>query len=139
MLSNFSAHAVEFEGRDYPTAEHAYQAQKFAHLENVEIIRIARSPLLAKRRAKILVEFRRRDWSNEFKLYIMEKILRAKVEQHADVRDALLRSGNMEIVENSPTDSFWGWGPDKKGQNHLGKIWMKIRDEIQLQDISDVS
>ncbi len=35
------------------------------------------------------------------------------------------------IVEYSPVDAYWGWGPRKNGQNHLGKLWMKLRDELR--------
>ena len=60
----------------------------------------------------------------------MEEILRAKTEQHEDVRDVLKKTGKRTIIENSPVDSFWGIGHDGKGQNVVGKIWMKIRDEL---------
>ncbi len=40
-----------------------------------------------------------------------------------------METGDRELIESSPIDSFWGWGPNKDGQNHLGKIWMKLRDE----------
>ncbi len=36
-------------------------------------------------------------------------------------------------MEDSPKDSFWGWGEDRCGQNNLGKLWMKLRDEIRQQ------
>lgn len=29
-----------------------------------------------------------------------------------------------------PFDSFWGIGSERNGKNMLGKIWMKIRNEI---------
>ena len=60
----------------------------------------------------------------------MEEILRAKTEQHEDVRDVLKKTGKRTIIENSPVDSFWGIGYDGNGQNVVGKIWMKIRDEL---------
>jgi predicted NAD-dependent protein-ADP-ribosyltransferase YbiA (DUF1768 family) len=41
-----------------------------------------------------------------------------------------LQTGKKKIVEDSPKDSFWGWGPDRKGRNELGKLWMKLRKEI---------
>ena len=58
----------------------------------------------------------------------MKQILQAKANQHDDVRDVLRKTGMREIVENSPVDDFWGGGPNKKGQNVVGKIWMNIRD-----------
>ena len=59
----------------------------------------------------------------------MEQILRAKAEQHEEVREVLRKTGNRTIIENSPVDSFWGVGSDGKGENMVGKIWMKIRND----------
>lgn len=60
----------------------------------------------------------------------MEEILRAKLEQHEDVKDTLKRTGKRRIVENSPVDIFWGIGPNKDGKSMVGNIWIKIRDEL---------
>ena len=61
----------------------------------------------------------------------MEEIFRAKVLQNEDVKERLLKTGQRKIIENSPVDSFWGIGPKGDGQNMVGKIWMKIRDELK--------
>jgi len=68
-------------------------------------------------------------WYDE-RVAAMEQILKAKARQHEDVREMLKRTGNRTIVENSPVDNFWGIGPDGKGENVVGKIWMKIRDNL---------
>lgn len=60
---------------------------------------------------------------------MLEEILRAKLAQHPEAQDALCDSGHEDIVEDSPTDYFWGEGADGSGQNMLGKLWMKVRDE----------
>jgi predicted NAD-dependent protein-ADP-ribosyltransferase YbiA (DUF1768 family) len=44
----------------------------------------------------------------------------------------LRESGHEDIVEDSPTDYFWGEGADGTGQNMLGKLWMKIRAEKKV-------
>lgn len=128
VFNNFSAHAVEFKGELYSTAEHAYQAAKCTDPEGKAEISHARSPLLAKSLANGKYRTARDpDWSDK-KLAIVEEILRAKVAQHAEAREALIKSCGEEIVEDSPTDYFWGAGADGSGQNMLGRIWMKIRD-----------
>ena len=43
----------------------------------------------------------------------MESICRAKLEQHPYVQKKLLQTGNYIIMEDSPTDSFWGCGYDR--------------------------
>jgi ribA/ribD-fused uncharacterized protein len=60
----------------------------------------------------------------------MTVIVRAKHDQHEYIQRKLLETGNAELIENSPTDSFWGRGPDWKGRNELGKIWMRLRQEM---------
>ena len=130
VLNNFSANIVEVEGILYPTSEHAYQAAKCTDPKGKEEIRQAKSPLLAKEVSnKKYMSAKDPDWNNK-KLLVMETILRAKFEQHQEVRDALIRSGNEEIAEDSPIDSFWGKGSDGRGENQLGKLWMKIRSEL---------
>lgn len=134
-LDNFSPFAVRYDGDLYPTAEAAYQAQKFlyAHPEIEEQIRHAASPHKAKQIAEEHRDLCRPDW-DELKLLIMEDILRGKLQQHPYVRKKLLETGNMPIVEDSPKDSFWGIGFDRTGRNELGKIWMKLRDELRNQE-----
>lgn len=131
VLDNFSAFAIQFDGEVYPTAEHAYQAQKIdhSHPEIAELIRTAPSPHEAKMLAEKSRDFWRADW-DRLKLRIMEDILRAKLQQHSYCRKKLLETGEMPIVEDSPYDSFWGIGLDRRGENRLGKLWMLLRSEL---------
>jgi predicted NAD-dependent protein-ADP-ribosyltransferase YbiA (DUF1768 family) len=64
----------------------------------------------------------------------MHKILLAKVDQHPYVRRKLLETGARILVEDSWRDDFWGWGPNKDGQNVLGRLWMEIRSECMMLD-----
>ena len=64
---------------------------------------------------------------------VMRDILRAKVDQHEYVRRKLLATGDRELIEDSWRDDFWGWGPNKDGENHLGKLWMEVRLEMLLE------
>jgi ribA/ribD-fused uncharacterized protein len=68
------------------------------------------------------------NWESK-KVAVLEEILRAKLAQHPEAQDALRESGGDAIVEDSPTDYFWGEGADGSGQNMLGKLWMKLRAE----------
>jgi ribA/ribD-fused uncharacterized protein len=129
VFNNFSAHAVEFENKLYPTCEHAYQAKKCTSHKGKDEIRKARSPAHAKILAnEVYRDERDPDWEDK-KVAIMEKILRAKLAQHSEVAWALKQSGQEDIVEDSPTDYFWGEGANGSGRNMLGKLWMKLRKE----------
>ena len=130
-LDNFSAFVVEIWNKKFPTSEHAYQWRKYyeVHPSIAEEIFNATSPNQVKKIADMYVK----DVPQEFhdnKIPIMEEILRAKVTQHDKVLRTLQETGDREIIENSPTDSFWGIGPERNGQNMLGKLWTKIRDDL---------
>jgi len=130
VLNNFSANAVELDGVLYPTSEHAYQAAKCTDPEGKKEIIGAKSPLLAKEVSnKKYAASKDPNWNN-VKLNTMEHILRAKLKQHQEVHDALIKSGDEEIAEDSPVNNFWGRGKDGTGENQLGELWMKIRSEL---------
>ena len=117
---------------DFDTSEHAYHWEKFK--EDAELrhrIRLARSAHDAFKLAEKFRDKRRPDWDS-VKVDIMREILREKANQHEYVRRKLLQTGDRELIEDSWRDAFWGWGPNKDGQNMLGRLWMEIREEIQV-------
>lgn len=131
VFDSFSPFQVEWRGRLYPTAEHAYQAAHFFDTspKMAENIRLQRSPRLASDVANKNSHLDDPQWSTK-KLEIMEEICRCKLNQHEYIQDTLRKSGNMDIVEANPKDEFWGSGVNGSGANELGKIWMKLRLEI---------
>lgn len=135
VYSNFSSFKVRWRDVDWMTSEHAYQAAKFDDRKIIDQIKEAPS---AHDAMKIAHCYRDKQVHNspEMKISIMEEVVRAKSAQHPYIQKKLLESGDREIVENSPTDSFWGRGPDWKGQNWLGRIWMNLRAEMRMTPIS---
>jgi ribA/ribD-fused uncharacterized protein len=136
-LSNFSAFAIEVDGVRWMTVEHAYQAAKF--LPEYDAIRKAihdaPSAHEAKKIARANQAFVRPDWSSA-KLRVMETLLSLKARQHPYVHRKLLETGDARLIEDSPKDSFWGRGPDWQGENHLGKLWEKLRTELQRRELA---
>jgi N-glycosidase YbiA len=132
VFSNFSSHSVKIEGVLYPTAEHAYHAAKFEDKKVRDEIKNADSPLEAFQLAKKYKPVRKENW-DEIKVNNLYEIIKEKTKQHDEVRNALLATGNEEIIEDNPHDDFWGNGQDGKGQNHTGKILMRIRSELKSQ------
>lgn len=128
-FSNFSSFMLEWKGQLYMTSEHAYQTEKFTDPEIIQQIKEARSAHDAFKIAREHGDIVRPDWLN-VRVQVMEEIIKAKIAQHSYVKQKLIESGNREIVEDSWRDDFWGWGPNKDGQNQLGKIWMKLRSEL---------
>lgn len=139
VFSNFSSFQVEWRGKLWPTSEHAYQAARYADVkpEYYEAIRKMRS---AHQAYEFMLNNRateRPDWFNE-KLAVMKDILRHKLQQHAYVQKKLLETGDAIIVEDSPVDPYWGWGPNKDGENNLGTIWMELREELKDGKITEL-
>jgi N-glycosidase YbiA len=125
FLSNFYPALVLLDGIEYPTVEHAYQAAKT--LDNTQrfLVCIAPSPGRAKAAGRHLSL--RSDWE-EVKLKVMEDLLRQKFKKSL-FKTMLLETGNAELIEgNTWGDRFWGVC-NGVGQNNLGKLLMKIRDE----------
>ena len=129
-FSNFSSFAIEWKGKLWMTSEHVYQSEKFDDEGLKEEIRMTRSAHDSKKVAGKNKDKYRKNW-DEIKLNVMEEILREKIKQHPYVMKKLIDSGDREIIEDSWRDDYWGWGPNKDGQNNLGKIWMKLREELQ--------
>ncbi len=132
VLSNFSAFALVWKDERFATSEAAYHWEKFPGFGYEPIrhaIRSAPSAHEALNIAKAHKTYRRPDW-DDVKVGIMKAILRAKIEQHEYVRRKLLATGTRQLVEDSWRDDFWGWGPNRDGQNMLGKLWMEIRAEM---------
>ena len=100
-----------------------------------EAIAAATSPYEAMKLAKQHKQQRRSDW-DDIKVQILSDICSAKVDQHADVRQALAATDSRKLIENSPWDSFWGCGAAGNGQNMAGEILMKIRAEINPSNTS---
>jgi len=71
----------------------------------------------------------RQDW-DLIKDRVMYIIVKAKFEQHDDLKELLISTKDREIRESSPSDYYWGSGKDNSGKNILGKILMKIRKEL---------
>lgn len=135
-LSNFSPHPITIDGVVWKSTEAYYQAQKFLSEAIREEIRAKPTPKAAKVWAYTYKDCVRKDWQ-DMSLATMEKALRAKLEQNSDVKQKLLDSGTQSLYEQSSSDWFWGTGADGTGRNELGKLWMKLRSELQIAKTID--
>ena len=127
-LSNFYEPAVVlYEGEEYPTTEHAFQAAKTLDVRERQEIQEAPTPGRAKKLGrKATLRF---DW-DEIKIDVMLDLVRQKF-QNWGLQQKLLSTGDVHLEEgNTWGDEFWGTC-DGKGHNHLGKILMRVRDEVR--------
>ena len=130
FLSNFFPAEVTYNGLTYQNNEAAFQAQKtYSKEERIEFTTL--EPRDAKRRGRRVRL--RRDWE-QVKDRIMEEIVRAKFSQNEELKEQLLATGDAQLVEgNRWNDRYWGVDiRSGVGENHLGKILMKVRSELRM-------
>lgn len=124
-LSNFHPVQIFFEDTLYPSVEHAYQAAKFPKFARFNFT--LGTPGAAKRNGQ--KPGARSDW-DQVKLGIMEQLLRLKFRPGSVLATKLLAT-NGDIVEgNHWGDVYWGVCRGV-GENHLGRLLMKIREELK--------
>lgn len=124
FLSNFHRCAIELDGADYPSLEHAFQAAKTADPRERERIRRAPTPGQAKRLGRSATL--RPGWDRE-RVQVMRALVLQKFTRHPELKERLLATGGRELVEgNDWGDRFWGVCGGQ-GENRLGRILMEVR------------
>lgn len=131
FLSNFHRCDVLFEGEIYPSSENAYMAAKTTdatirakfqdwNFSSAEAKKLGRSIKL------------RPNWE-ELKLDIMSSIVEDKFRRNSDIQQRLLDTGDRYLEEtNWWNDRFYGVDMRSGiGENHLGKILMKVRSFLK--------
>jgi len=128
FLSNFWPATVQFEGLMYPDVEHAYQSAKTLDMNVRRQIAALPTPAAAKHAGESFPP--RADWP-QIKLAVMEQCVRFKFTHHPDLARKLMSTGNAQLQEgNTWNDRYWGVCGGV-GENHLGKILMKVRAELR--------
>lgn len=135
-LGNMSHFPVFRAGLKFYTTEHLFQALRFNDLDVINGIREIKNPYQAKLFAKsnldkmVVTPRSDRDIDN------MYEVIRLKLDQHPELEQLLLSTGNKLIVEDCSgrkvPDRFWGAVLENGkwvGQNVLGNAWMDIRKE----------
>lgn len=122
-LSNFIGAPNE------PTVEHRYQAAKAIDRAEAESVLATPTAAAAKKMGRTITV--RPDW-DAVKLETMRQLLQDKFSREP-FRSKLISTGEAEIIEeNHWNDTFWGVCKGV-GENHLGRLLMDLRREIQSQ------
>ncbi|MBL0218701.1 MAG: NADAR family protein [Myxococcales bacterium] len=129
-LSNFAPYPIKLKGKQWPTSEHYFQAQKFQRAADQEEIRATKSPMIAARIGRDRKRKLRRDWESA-KIGVMREAVEAKFRQHEDLRRLLLDTGDALLIEHTENDDFWGDGGDGSGRNELGRVLMAVREALR--------
>lgn len=131
FLSNFYSSVIDYEGFEYPTVEHAFQAAKTHDLNERRKIAASATPGDAKRRGRKVKL--RDDWE-----VVCRDVMLALVREKFSIpflTHALLGTGDAQLIEGNT----WGdqrWGCVKRngqwvGNNWLGQALMQVRDELR--------
>ena len=132
-LSNFSPYGFLLDGAYWPTVEHYFQAQKFpAQDAYQEQIRRARSPKDAKALGRSRKVPLRPDWE-DVKDEVVRRALQAKFLAHPELAALLLETGERALMENAPSDYYWGCGQTGTGKNRLGSLLMELRAALKAE------
>lgn len=128
-LSNFAPVSIVYDDVVYPSVENAYVAAKTTDIASRVQLETC-SPATAKSIGKTLVL--RSHWE-QLKVPLMYRFLCQKY--NSDPYKTLLIGTVGQYIEetNGWQDRFWGVC-DGRGQNILGKLIMKIRDELTCEN-----
>ena len=127
FLNNFHPSRIEWEGVEYTSVEHAFQATKTLDPLQKASIKECPTPGEARRAGRALKL--RPDWES-IRVDVMCRLLREKFSDPI-LKQKLLATGQAELIEgNWWGDRFWGVC-DGKGRNMLGKLLMQIREELR--------
>ena len=136
FLSNFFPSKVTHWGIKHRTVEHAYQAAKCGewdvhHRAAIAAKPTARAVKSAGRAVSEEMDPGTMKWWRSVNLQIMLDLVRQKFTRHKDLQEKLLETGDAELIEgNTWGDTFFGVCRGT-GENHLGKILMKVRKELK--------
>lgn len=128
----------------YRSVQQMYQALKAKHFGDLTAYRMIMKSWSANVQAEIgstVENFNPDQWQKK-SVQVMERATRLKFAQNDSERQFLLDTGNAVIVFVSQSQSYWGNGltmdhegnTDQSqwtGNNKLGEILMKLRDEIK--------
>lgn len=143
-LGNMAPFPITFQELVWPTTEHLFQALRFPFDSPVrEEIRMQIGPMQAKFVAKRNVGLMTTIPRSQVDLDTMELVLQLKLEQHSALKQQLLATGELPIIEDvtsRPNESGLFWGARRSGRpgeeiwvgkNMLGLLWMKARSRLQ--------
>jgi ribA/ribD-fused uncharacterized protein len=138
FLSNFFPAPFMYDGRLWPTSEHAFNAMKSLDMGEQNGVAAASTPAEAKRRGRQVRL--RSDWDATVRYQVMREVLYAKFTANPGRVRALLSTGTARLVEgNTWHDQTWGDcrcgrpACAEPGQNHLGQMLMELRERLRRE------
>lgn len=127
-LSNFYPAKIQLWGLTFLDAEAAYQSGKIKDpAKRKDFTGLRQASAKAKGRTIPI----RDDWE-AVKNKVMEEVVYTKFSQNPDLQAFLLGTGKAYLEErNYWKDRYWGCDLNGHGENHLGKILMRVRERLK--------
>ena len=137
FLANYSSHGFYKNNIYYKTVEHYYQSEKFNDLEIKNKIINCDTPKEASNIGRDR-NLKRIDNFKDIKNSVMYDGLYLKFSQNKDIRSKLIETGDKLIREMTVKESYWGIGPNLDGENHIGHLLMKVREQVKLDVLETI-
>ena len=137
-MGNMAPYPIKFDGKVWLTSESLFQSMRYDDDSVKEMIRVEKSPMGAKMKAKkyrdqmVVVPMSELDVEN------MRKCVKIKFDQHPQLKNTLIETGKSLIYQdtgnkNGKREMFWGVKrlseSEWDGNNMMGRILMDLRDE----------
>lgn len=147
FLSNWIPNDLEIpcNGHIFTNSEQLFMYFKANFFEDKEmakrIVEEGKIPKIAKELGGKVRNFKEEEWSKVREQMMYNAIFR-KFTSSLELQEKLLDTGNKILVEGTPFDPIWGvmvhWKDDRildqrnwKGQNLLGKVLMRVRQDLK--------
>ena len=134
ILSGESNHPINIDGVVWPTVEHYYQAARFSNPAIRDRIRGMATTQLAIKESQVYRHTAVKDWTR-IRLGCLTDAFRAMFSQHDECRKHLLETGGAELYQLGLYDDYWGFDRNGRGQNQLGAVLAKLRDEFRSTEM----
>ena len=141
-MGNMAPYPIKFNGEVWLTSEALFQGMRYDDGDIQEIIRLEKSPMGAKMKAKkykdkmVVVPMSLQDVEN------MKKCVRMKFDQNPQIKSKLMNTKDAFIFEdignrNGERHKFWGAKKinesEGDGHNMMGRILMELRDDYLME------
>lgn len=131
MRNDFESTAqVVFEGEVYSCVQRAFQAAKTQDVTTRARIRDAKNIREANKIGRYEVDLPD-DWDDR-RVDVMTTLVKEKFRGSSELAKKLVSTGDCDIEMGNSRDDFWGVLKDGSGDNMMGKILMKVRDEFKV-------
>jgi ribA/ribD-fused uncharacterized protein len=146
-FSQWCPSPIVIDGVNYNCTEQYMMAKKalmFSDYDAYREIMLEKQPALQKAMGKKVRGFDKVIWETYCRKIVYDANY-AKFTQNKGMRDELMASGQIEIVEASPEDRIWGIGLHERderawdkstweGTNWLGEAIMSVRSTLQAEE-----